>query len=30
VKFTENTHNVEVLPALEQEDGTFIIPNSEK
>jgi len=29
VKFTENKHNVEVLPAFELEDQTFIIPNSE-
>lgn len=29
VKMSDNTHNVEVLPALENEDGTFIIPNSE-
>jgi len=29
VKFVENTHNVEVLPAYEKEDNTFIIPNSE-
>ena len=29
VKFSENAHNVEVLPAYEEEDGTFIIPNSE-
>lgn len=29
VKMTEGTHNVEVLPALEKEDGTFTIPNSE-
>lgn len=29
VKFSENHHNVELLPALELEDGTFKIPNSE-
>jgi hypothetical protein len=29
VKFYENTHNVELLPALELEDETFKIPNSE-
>ncbi len=29
VKFADNTHNVEVLPAFELEDKTFIIPNSE-
>lgn len=29
VKFSENQHNVEVLPAFENEDGTFTIPNSE-
>lgn len=29
VKFSEGYHNVEVLPALEKEDGTFLIPNSE-
>lgn len=29
VKFTKNHHNVELLPALELEDGTFKIPNSE-
>jgi len=29
VKFADNTHNVEVLPAYEEDDGTFIIPNSE-
>lgn len=29
VQFAENQHNVELLPALEQEDGTFLIPNSE-
>lgn len=28
VKMADNTHNVEVLPALEKEDGTFTIPNS--
>lgn len=28
VKMAEGTHNVEVLPALENEDGTFTIPNS--
>lgn len=30
VTFTNGKHNVEVLPAFEQEDGTFIIPNSEQ
>ncbi|MGP1548256.1 MAG: nucleotidyltransferase domain-containing protein [Prevotella sp.] len=29
VVFSENHHNVELLPALEQEDKTFLIPNSE-
>lgn len=29
VQFQENHHNVELLPALEQEDDTFLIPNSE-
>ncbi len=29
VKFSENKHNVELLPAYEQEDGTFLIPNAE-
>lgn len=29
VKFSEGYHNVEVLPALKQEDGNFLIPNSE-
>lgn len=29
VQFQENHHNVELLPALEQDDGTFLIPNSE-
>jgi hypothetical protein len=29
VKFADNKHNVEVLPAFELEDKTFIIPNSE-
>lgn len=29
VQFAENHHNVELLPALEKEDGTFLIPNSE-
>ncbi len=28
IKFSDNTHNVEVLPAFELEDGTFIIPNT--
>lgn len=28
VKMADNTHNVEVLPALENEDGTFTIPDS--
>lgn len=29
VKFSDNAHNVEVLPGYEQEDGTFLIPNTE-
>jgi|OM-RGC.v1.002853006 hypothetical protein len=29
VKFAENTHNIEVLPAWENENGTFTIPNTE-
>jgi len=29
VTFADGTHNVEVLPAYEQDDGTFLIPNSE-
>lgn len=29
VKFSDNHHNVELLPAIEQEDGTFLIPNTE-
>lgn len=29
IEMAENTHNVELLPAFEQEDGTFIIPNTE-
>jgi len=29
IEFEENHHNVEVLPALEQDDKTFLIPNSE-
>ncbi|MDD2437514.1 MAG: nucleotidyltransferase [Massilibacteroides sp.] len=29
VKFAENHHNVELLPALELDDNTFKIPNSE-
>lgn len=29
VSFKGNLHNVEVLPAYEEEDGTFTIPNSE-
>lgn len=28
VKFSENHHNIELLPALEKEDGTFEIPNT--
>ena len=28
VQFANNTHNVEVLPAFEKDDKTFIIPNS--
>jgi len=29
VEFSENKHNVEILPAWELEDKTFVIPNSE-
>jgi len=29
VKFTDNKHNVEVMPAWENSDGTFKIPNTE-
>lgn len=29
VQMAEGTHNVEVLPAYEQPDGSFLIPNSE-
>lgn len=29
INFAENKHNVELLPAFEQEDKTFLIPNSE-
>lgn len=29
VKFSDGHHNVEVLPALENEDNTFMIPNTE-
>ena len=29
VQFQENHHNVELLPALEQDNGAFLIPNSE-
>lgn len=29
VKFAENTHNVEILPWYEQDDWSFIIPNTE-
>lgn len=29
VKFTEGTHNIELLPAWENDNGTFKIPNSE-
>lgn len=28
VKFKDGTHNIEVLPAYEKDDNTFIIPNS--
>jgi len=28
VQFADNTHNIEVLPAYEESDGTFTIPNS--
>lgn len=30
IQFSDGTHNVELLPAWEQEDGKFIIPNTEK
>lgn len=30
IKFADGTHNVELLPAWEQNDGKFIIPNTEK
>lgn len=29
IRFADGTHNVEVLPAWEQENGTFKIPNTE-
>lgn len=29
VKFSDGHHNVELLPAFEQADGTFLIPNTE-
>lgn len=29
VQFSDNHHNVELLPALEQGNGTFLIPNTE-
>lgn len=29
VKFADNTHNVEILPGYEQDDGSFLIPNTE-
>ncbi len=29
IQFTDGTHNVEVVPAWEQENGTFRIPNTE-
>lgn len=29
VEFSENHHNIELLPALEQDDKSFLIPNSE-
>ena len=28
IEFSEHHHNIELLPAFENEDGTFIIPNS--
>lgn len=28
IEFSEHHHNIEMLPAFEKEDGTFIIPNS--
>lgn len=28
IAFSDSSHNIELLPAFEQEDGTFIIPNS--
>jgi len=30
IQFSDGTHNVELLPAWEQDDGRFVIPNSEK
>lgn len=30
IQFSDGTHNVELLPAWEQTDGKFIIPNTEK
>ncbi|MDE7025260.1 MAG: nucleotidyltransferase [Paramuribaculum sp.] len=30
IRFAKNHHNVELLPGLEQEDGTFLIPCTEK
>jgi hypothetical protein len=30
VKFKDRTHNIEVLPAWEEENGSFKIPNTEK
>lgn len=30
IQFSDGTHNVELLPAWEQENGKFIIPNTEK
>lgn len=29
VQFKDGTHNIELLPAYEQQNGTFLIPNSE-
>ena len=29
IKFSDNTHNIELLPAFEQEDKSFLIPDSE-
>ena len=29
IQFSDGTHNVEVLPAIENNDSTFLIPNTE-